>query len=242
MDKTKLQNSCELLIKVIAIVFACYSLILPSFATNLLAARSLHLAFVFALIILESINANLKKEKPSKLLNIVLIAGVAVIVGACLYLWYFSNDLLLYRVGIYNDKDIIAGLIVFFAVMIATQRKYGWLLTGIITFFVVYLFAGPYLPAIIGHPGVSFRRIVGNIALGTEGIFGSPLGAAVNTVAIFVVFASFLESPAVSAFLWISPWLSSARLTAVPLRLLSFRPLCSAPSPVPLPLTLQVPV
>ncbi|MBR6735422.1 MAG: TRAP transporter fused permease subunit [Oscillospiraceae bacterium] len=193
MDKTKLQNSCELLIKVIAIVFACYSLILPSFATNLLAARSLHLAFVFALIILESINANLKKEKPSKLLNIVLIAGVAVIVGACLYLWYFSNDLLLYRVGIYNDKDIIAGLIVFFAVMIATQRKYGWLLTGIITFFVVYLFAGPYLPAIIGHPGVSFRRIVGNIALGTEGIFGSPLGAAVNTVAIFVVFASFLE-------------------------------------------------
>jgi len=193
MDKTKLQNFCELLIKVIAIVFACYSLILPSFATNLLAARSLHLAFVFALIILESINANLKKEKPSKLLNIVLIAGVAVIVGACLYLWYFSNDLLLYRVGIYNDKDIIAGLIVFFAVMIATQRKYGWLLTGIITFFVVYLFAGPYLPAIIGHPGVSFRRIVGNIALGTEGIFGSPLGAAVNTVAIFVVFASFLE-------------------------------------------------
>lgn len=193
MDKTKMQSKCELIIKVVAIVFACYSLILPMFATNLLAARGLHLAFVFALVILESINTNLKKEKPSTALNAILIVGGAAIVAACVYLWKVSNDLLLYRVGIYNDIDILAGLIVFFAVMIATQRKYGWLLTCIIGVFIVYLFAGPYLPSIIGHPGVSFRRIVGNIALGTEGIFGSPLGAAVDTVAIFVVFAAFLE-------------------------------------------------
>ncbi len=58
--------------------------------------------------------------------------------------------------------------------MIATQRQYGWTLTAIIGVFLVYLFIGPKLPTSVGHPGVSFNRIVSNIALGTEGIFGSP--------------------------------------------------------------------
>ena len=193
MDKVKLQKGCETLVKVFAIAFACYSLILPLFSVNLLWARSLHLAFVFTIVILESINESLKKEKPNYALDGILLIGLVAIVAACLYLWYNSNDLLLYRIGLYNQTDIIMGLIVFAAIMIATQRKYGWILTGIIVLFIVYLFAGPYLPSSIGHPGVSFKRIVSNIALGTEGIFGSPLGAAVDTVAIFVVFASFLE-------------------------------------------------
>ncbi len=193
MDKVKLQERCELLIKVVAITFATYSLILPLFSVNLLFSRSIHLAFVFVILLLEAINESLKKEKPNFLWDIVMLAALVVVAYACIYLCLNSDDLLLYRIGLYNQTDIIMGLIVFAAVMVATQRKYGWILTGIICLFIVYLFAGPYLPSTIGHPGVSFKRIVSNIALGTEGIFGAPLGAAVNTVAIFVVFAAFLE-------------------------------------------------
>lgn len=193
MDKVKLQERCELLIKVVAIAFATYSLILPLFSVNLLFSRSIHLAFVFVILLLEAINESLKKEKPNFLWDIVMLAALVVVAYACIYLCLNSDDLLLYRIGLYNQTDIIMGLIVFAAVMVATQRKYGWILTGIICLFIVYLFAGPYLPSTIGHPGVSFKRIVSNIALGTEGIFGAPLGAAVNTVAIFVVFAAFLE-------------------------------------------------
>lgn len=189
MEKTT--KVVEKLITVIAVCFAIFTILLPLANMNIMEARGAHLAFVFSLIILNEYY--LKDKKKSVLKTVLLAIAWIVCVGACLYIFKEARSLLLYRIGAYNKLDLIIGCIIFVGVILATKKLYGWALTGIVGFFLLYMIFGQYLPASIGHPGVAFKRVIGNICLGTEGIFGSPLGAATSTVAIFVIFASFLE-------------------------------------------------
>lgn len=189
MEKTT--KVVEKLITGIAVCFAIFTILLPLANMNIMEARGAHLAFVFSLIILNEFY--LKDEKKSVFKTVLLAIAWVVCVGACLYIFKEARSLLLYRIGAYNKLDLIIGCIIFVGVILATKKLYGWALTGIVGFFLLYMIFGQYLPASIGHPGVAFKRVIGNICLGTEGIFGSPLGAATSTVAIFVIFASFLE-------------------------------------------------
>lgn len=190
MEKTS--KIVEKIVGIIAICFAIFSIVLPLANLNIMQARGAHLAFVFTLINLNEFFV--KKEKKSVLSLILVVLITAVEVFACLYIVKNARALLLFRIGAYNKKDLIMGSIIFIGVIICTKKLYGWTLTGIVAFFLLYMIFGKYLPNAIGHPGVSFKRVIGNICLGTEGIFGSPLGAATSTVAIFVIFASFLEA------------------------------------------------
>ena len=190
MEKTT--KVVEKLVTVIAVIFALFSIILPLAKMNIMEARGLHLAFVFTLIALNECFLKSRKKSFGKLALLVILMAVGV--AACVYIYDEARNLLLFRIGAYNKTDLIMGSIIFFGVLLCTKKLYGWTLTLIVGFFLMYMIFGQYLPVSIGHPGVSFKRIIGNICLGTEGIFGSPLGAATSTVAIFVIFASFLEA------------------------------------------------
>ncbi|MEZ4607468.1 MAG: TRAP transporter large permease subunit [Deinococcales bacterium] len=51
---------------------------------------------------------------------------------------------------------------------------------------------GNYLGGILAHKGYSSERIIGQLYLGQEGIFGTPLGVA-TYVFTFIIFGAFLE-------------------------------------------------
>lgn len=181
----------EKLVTIIAVCFAIFSIVLPLANMNIMESRGAHLGFVFTLIILNEYFLKDKKKSVPKTILLAII--LVVVVGACIYIYTEANDLLLFRIGAYNKTDLIVGCIIFVGVILATKKLYGWALTCIVGVFLLYMIFGQHLPQVIGHPGVTFKRVIGNICLGTEGIFGSPLGAATSTVAIFVIFASFLE-------------------------------------------------
>jgi len=52
---------------------------------------------------------------------------------------------------------------------------------------------GEWLPGILEHRGNSVDRLVGQLYLGQEGIFGLPLGVAATYIFVFVLFGAFLE-------------------------------------------------
>lgn len=189
MEKTS--KVLEKLVTVIAVCFALFTIFLPLANMNIMEARGAHLAFVFSLLVLNE--CILKDDKKSIIKTIIYTILLIIGVAACIYIYKEARDLLLFRIGAYNKMDLIMGSIIFIGVLLATKKLYGWTLTTIVAVFLLYMIFGQYLPTSIGHPGVSFKRVIGNICLGTEGIFGSPLGAATSTVAIFVIFASFLE-------------------------------------------------
>jgi TRAP transporter 4TM/12TM fusion protein len=90
--------------------------------------------------------------------------------------------------------DTIFAVIIIFLVLEVTRRALGMALVLIVAAGVLYAVLGPYLPNAIAHRGYTLQRILSQISVGTEGLFGSVLGISSTYVAAFVFFASFLES------------------------------------------------
>lgn len=110
-----------------------------------------------------------------------------------LYLIIFFDEII-ERQGLWNSTDIILGIITTVLVMEATRRVIGLGMAIICMIFLFYAYFGPYMPGVLVHKGYSLYRIVGQLYLTTEGIFGLPLGVAATFVFVFVLFGSLLES------------------------------------------------
>ncbi|MBA4682342.1 MAG: TRAP transporter permease, partial [Pseudomonas sp.] len=59
--------------------------------------------------------------------------------------------------------------------------------------FLVYSLAGPYMPGILAHRGVSFNALANHQWITTEGVFGIALGVSTSFVFLFVLFGALLE-------------------------------------------------
>src|SRR5690606_3578353 len=59
--------------------------------------------------------------------------------------------------------------------------------------FIIYSLAGPYMPDVISHKGVSLSKLSSHQWLGTEGVFGVALGVSTSFVFLFVLFGALLE-------------------------------------------------
>ena len=89
--------------------------------------------------------------------------------------------------------DIVVGC-VFIALLIeACRRVAGLVLTAIAILFIAFTFAGPSLPNIISHSGLSLARFIDLQVLSTQGIFGTPISASAHLVFYFIVVGAFLE-------------------------------------------------
>ena len=108
------------------------------------------------------------------------------------YIFYFLDDII-NRAGWWSQTDIM---------LEASRRVVGLGMTIIGLIAIAYALAGPrgalpwlgdWMPGILSHRGASVDRLVGQLYLGQEGIFGLPLGVAATYVFMFVLFGAFLE-------------------------------------------------
>ena len=118
-----------------------------------------------------------------------LIAGS---IFAALYLT-LNLDTIVNRAGAWSGADIFAGVVAVLTLLEASRRALGWPISFIATCFIGYGYAGPYLPGVLRHGGYSTGRLVGQLFLGQEGIYGIPLGVAASFVFIFILFGALLE-------------------------------------------------
>lgn len=106
------------------------------------------------------------------------------------------------RAGFWTQTDIFVGILAVVTLLEASRRVVGLGITIIGLVFIVYALAGQrgslpwladYLPGILSHRGYNIERLVAQLYLGQEGIFGLPLGVAATYVFIFVLFGAVLE-------------------------------------------------
>ena len=88
---------------------------------------------------------------------------------------------------------MVAGMVAVVTLLEAARRALGWPISFIAACFIGYAYAGPFLPGVLRHGGYSTSRLVGQLYLGQEGIFGIPLGVAASFVFIFILFGALLE-------------------------------------------------
>ena len=109
-----------------------------------------------------------------------------------LYLYIFHRELA-DRPGAPTLTDLVVAGCGMVLLLEATRRSLGPALTVIAVVFLVYTFAGPYMPDMIAHRGASFQRAMSQQWLSAEGVFGIALGVSTSFVFLFVLFGSMLD-------------------------------------------------
>ncbi|RTR06965.1 TRAP transporter permease [Halomonas nitroreducens] len=162
--------------------------------------RSIHLALIMmlAFLMFPVFGPRHRRGVIGGAIDLVFFAG-AVITGGYLVLFL---DEIINRAGFWSQTDIVIGCIATVTVLEASRRAVGLGMTIIGILAILYAFAGPrgelpwlgqFLPGILEHRGYNLDRLVGQLYLGQEGIFGLPMGVAATYIFIFVLFGAFLE-------------------------------------------------
>ncbi len=155
--------------------------------------RSIHLSFTLVLVFLYF--PAVKGTRATYLIDVPL--ALAALAGG-LYL-YVSFDDLLYRLGEPEDLDIVMGVLTTICLLEATRRVVGIPMTILGVVALLYTLFGSILPEPFAHAGRSLERVISQMYLTSEGIFGVPLGVAATYVFLFILFGSFMEKSGVGA-------------------------------------------
>jgi len=119
-----------------------------------------------------------------------VLAAVAAFCGAYMFMFY---EQLAQRPGAPILQDVIIGVIGILLLLEATRRALGPPLMIVATVFLVYSLAGPWMPGILAHGGVSLFGLVNHQWLTTQGVFGIALGVSTSFVFLFVLFGALLD-------------------------------------------------
>ncbi|MGM0677046.1 TRAP transporter permease [Ectothiorhodospira marina] len=118
---------------------------------------------------------------------------LALLAALCAGYLFLFHEALAQRPGAPTMTDLIIAGIGMALLLEATRRVLGPALMVIAVIFLVYTFAGPWMPDLIAHRGASFARAMSQQWLSNEGVFGIALGVSTSFVFLFVLFGALLE-------------------------------------------------
>ena len=185
-------------VSAIAITFSIFQLYTGAFGVlDAQLQRAVHLGFGMALIFLlyPTRKKWLKSEKIHPLDILLAILGAAS--PAYIVLEYQQ---LVLRSGTVTTTDYIVGGIGILLILEATRRAVGKPMLCVVLAFLAYAFAGPYMPGVLAHRGLTPEQLVGHLYFTTEGVFGIPLGVSSTFIFLFILFGAYLEATGLGKF------------------------------------------
>ncbi|MGQ9366508.1 TRAP transporter permease [Azospirillum sp. ST 5-10] len=111
-----------------------------------------------------------------------------------LYLLLNFDNVFIARVGQPIPVDYMMGVVAIVMVTEATRRTMGLFLPILGIACLLYGMLGPWLPGMLAHRGYTITRIVNHLYLGTEGIYGIPVGVVATYVYHFVLFGVLAQA------------------------------------------------
>ncbi|MGF1620034.1 MAG: TRAP transporter permease [Rhodomicrobiaceae bacterium] len=140
---------------------------------------------------------------PARRINAISIADILLAVAAtavCIYIVY-NAPMLRLRAGtaLAQPGDMWASIAGVMLILELTRRVAGMALVIIAGIFVLYSFAGPYLPSILEHRGYTLERFFSYIYT-DQGILGPTTAISSTYIILFVTFAAFLQASRVGEY------------------------------------------
>ncbi|MGS2744668.1 TRAP transporter permease [Halomonas sp. LS-001] len=156
---------------------------------NATQSRSIHLAF--ALFLAYMAYPALKRSPRDRIpIQDWVLASVAAFCGAYMFLFYEGLST---RPGAPLLQDVVVGVTGILLLLEATRRALGPPLMIVASVFLIYSLAGPYMPGLLAHGGVSLFGLINHQWLTTQGVFGIALGVSTSFVFLFVLFGALLD-------------------------------------------------
>ncbi len=185
------------LVSAIAICFSVFQLYTAFFGTlDAQLQRAVHLGFALALsYMLYPTCKSWSRHKLHPLDALLAVLGAA----APAYIVIMYRELAM-RAGTITTPDLIIGIVGVLLVIEATRRVVGLPMVIVVLCFLVYAFAGPYMPGVLSHRGLTAGQLVNHLYYTTEGIFGIPLGVSSTFIFLFILFGAYLECTGLGKF------------------------------------------
>ncbi|WP_284335889.1 TRAP transporter permease [Comamonas sp. NoAH] len=153
-------------------------------------ARSIHLGLALFLAFLAFPAWRSERARQSVPWFDWVLAATAAFAGSFLFTFY--NELAS-RPGQPSTLDIVTGTAGLLLLLEATRRAVGWPMAALAIVFIAYCLLGPWMPDVLSHKGASFNRLLSQMWLGTEGVFGVALGVSSSTIFVYVLFGALLD-------------------------------------------------
>ena len=156
---------------------------------NSAEARSIHLSFA---VFLGFMAFPALKRSPRDYVPVLdwILALVASFCAAYLFIFYSE---LASRPGSPTTVDVVVGVVGLLMLLEATRRALGPPLMIVAAIFIIYSLAGPHMPGILAHRGVSLESLTNHQWLTSQGVFGIALGVSTSFVFLFVLFGALLD-------------------------------------------------
>jgi TRAP transporter 4TM/12TM fusion protein len=172
------------------VIFQLYTAATEPFVSQL--QRSIHLGLALALTYAIFRNEDASKGLWKRILNnVCIVLGIASVGYMTL-----EFDRIVSRIAFVDElypTDYFFGIVLVLLVFEASRRVCGTAMTLLALIFVVYGFAGPYIPGMFGHRGIDIKDVVEVLYFSSSGLLGEPIAVSVNYVFYFILFAAFLE-------------------------------------------------
>lgn len=124
----------------------------------------------------------------------------AISLGAGLYVSIFYNTLLI-EIGLVQPLTVVIGAFLMIAILEACRRLTGWPLVIIVLVFILYGKFGYLLPGILETKEISWPRLINQLFVGFEFVYGTALLTAGMIVLAFVLFGNFLFGTGGASFI-----------------------------------------
>ncbi|MBL0533832.1 TRAP transporter permease [Aeromonas dhakensis] len=151
--------------------------------------RSIHLAFaiLLAYLVFPAMRSSPRDRVP---LADIALGLIGAAVASYLFIMY---EQLAQRPGNLTTMDFVVACIGIPLLLEAARRALGPALAVIAIVFLAYSLAGPWMPSLLAHRGVSLHALANHQWITTEGVFGIALGVSTSFVFLFVLFGALLE-------------------------------------------------
>jgi len=118
---------------------------------------------------------------------------LALIACAAAGYYMFDYEGIGARQGMPNARDIVLGILLVALLLEAARRSLGLALPCVALGFIAYALVAPHLPEVLSQRSVSLGRLMNQLTMSQEGIYGVPLRVSASTVFLFVLFGAMLE-------------------------------------------------
>lgn len=178
-----------LLIRIIAVAMSLYQLYTGVFQLTAMNQRVTHVTFMLILICLYY--GFDQRKKTTIAWHGYLLAAIALCLGTYVLATWFKK---IGEVGLSPPwYELAMGTVFLLLCIEGARRTLGWVFPIIAVISMFYARFGEMLPGILAHKNYPFERIVGNMFITTEGVFGMLTGISATYIFLFILFGAMLR-------------------------------------------------
>jgi TRAP transporter 4TM/12TM fusion protein len=185
------------IVGVLAVAMSLYHL----YAANVPIVRQVHLVrhLLFVLVLTFLLYPGTRRSASRKTPTLWDITLACASMVALVYV-LIDFEAFIYRSYVPTALDLVFGSVTILLVLEATRRTVGNALALIVIAFLAYALIGDRLPEPWTHKGYDLIRVIGQLFITLEGIFGVPLEVSATFIILFTIYGAILEASGAGKF------------------------------------------